>query len=500
MQVMLSDHMLEHPEDFVRWCYPWGQKNTPLERFQGPREWQLEEFTELGRHIRAQKLRMSLGQDPEMYKLAVASGRGPGKSAFVSMLSHWFMSTVMGGTAIVTANTHSQLADKTFGEIGVWLTMAINSFFFEPLSMSIRASDWFEDLLKKELKVGTKYYYCNGVLWQEDNPDAFVGAHSQRGMLVLFDEASGIPDNIYNTTRGFFTEKTLVRIWACFSNPRKNAGTFFDIFEDEKSGWRTRQINSLSVKEIDHAPLEEIIKKYGADSDEARVEVYGQFPRTGDRQFISRAAVREAQERDLFNYNPKDEPLIMGVDPARFGDDATVFRFRKGRDAKSITPQEFRGLDNMKIVDKILQAIHTYNPDHIVIDSGAGAGIIDRLKELKIQVHECIFGSTPNDPQYYDRRTELWGLLRDWLPGSMIDNSKELAQDLCTPEKEHIGREDKIKLESKSKMKRRGVASPNHGDALALTFYKKWVKAGTHRTARNRNVGRHPSWTKPLLG
>ena len=499
MSIMLSDHMKENPADFVRWCYPWGQKNSPLERFKGPRAWQIEELEALGAHIKLQKKRMAEGLDPEMFKLGVASGRGPGKSALVAMLSHWFMSCVLGGTTILTANTHTQLADKTYGELNVWLTMAINSFFFESLSMSIRPAEWYADLIKDELKIGTKYYYVNGVLWQEDNPDSFVGAHSQHGMLVIYDEASGVPDNIWNATRGFFTEKTLYRIWAAFSNPRKNAGTFFDIFEDEKSGWRTRQINSLDVKEIDSAPLEEIVKKYGADSDEARVEVYGQFPKTGDRQFISRSQVRDAANRELDGYDNKDEPLVLGIDPARFGDDATVFRFRAGRDARTIPPQEFRGLDNMQIVDKVLQAIHTYNPDHIVIDSGAGAGIIDRLKQMGIKVHECLFGSSPLDPQYYDRRTELWGLMRDWLPGGLIDNMKELSSDLCTPEKETIGREDRVKLESKAKMKRRGIKSPNHGDALALTFHMKWAKAKVHKTAKGGKNRRHASWTKKLL-
>jgi hypothetical protein len=154
----------------------------------------------------------------------------------------------------------------------------------------------------------------------------------------------------------------------------------------------------------------------------------------------------------------------------------------------------------MQVVDKVLQAIHSHNPDHIVIDSGAGAGIIDRLKQLGIKVHEALFGGVSGDPQYFDHRTEMWGLLRDWLPGGMIDGDRQLEADLCNPEKETVGREDKIKLESKAKMKKRGIKSPNHGDALALTFHMKWARGTTHKTSRQGKPKRHDSWTKPLLG
>jgi hypothetical protein len=157
----------------------------------------------------------------------------------------------------------------------------------------------------------------------------------------------------------------------------------------------------------------------------------------------------------------------------------------------------------MQVVDLILQAIHTYNPDHIVIDSGSGAGIIDRLKQLKVKnIHEALFGGASGDPQFLDHRTEMWGRMRDWLPGAMIDSDRQLEADLCTPEKENVGREDKIKLESKDKMKKRGVKSPNHADALALTFHKKWlnVKLTRRTTSQGGNVNKHKSWTKSLLG
>jgi hypothetical protein len=496
MQVLYSDQCRDNPLFFVLYAFPWGVPGTTLAHVKGPREWQRRELEKIAEHIAENKKRVARGEMPLVYKLAVASGRGIGKSALVSWLTLWMMSCHYGSTTIISANTDTQITDKTFGEIGRWLTLSINHFFFEVTQKSITAAPWLKERLKADMKIDAKYYYANGVLWNEDNPEAFAGAHNPIGMMVIFDESSGIPQNIWNVAIGFFTEISCYRFWFAFSNPRSGVGAFYDCFYNGHT-WNTRQINSLHVEGVDTTELLELIRKNGEDSDEAKVEVYGQFPRQGTRQFIARDVVKMAKERILEAYD-NTEPLIMGVDPARFGDDATVFYFRRGRDGKSIPFQEYKGKDNMQVVDLVLQAIHNYSPDHIVVDSGAGAGIIDRLKQLGIKVHEALFGSSSNDPQYYDHRTELWGLMLDWLRGAMIPSDPLLEADLCNPEKETQGREDKIKLESKEKMKRRGIKSPNVADALALTFHKKWVKVNRQKSGTGPK-NKHKSWTKPLL-
>jgi hypothetical protein len=496
MKTIFSDAFKDRPLLYVMYAFPWGKKGTPLEKFKGPRKWQIEELENIAAHITENKARVARGEDPLVYKFAMASGRGPGKSAFVSWISLWFMSCIMGGTGIISANTDTQLTDKTYGEINNWLAMAINGYWFESTQKSIKPAAWYKEILEKEMQIGCAYYYVNGVLWNEDNPESFAGAHSQIGMLLQFDESSGIPQPIWTVSSGFFTEKTVYRFWFAFSNPRAGAGAFYDLFNSD-SGWRTRQLNSLDVEEIDKTELEGIVKKYGEDSDEAKVEVFGQFPNQGTRQFIARSAVDAATQRLLENYD-RDEPLLMGVDPARFGDDCTVIRFRQGRDARILPPVELKGLDNMQVVAKITQLIYSHNPDGIFIDSGAGAGIIDRLKELGYKVYEVGFGSASGEPQYFDHRTELWAKLREWLNGGMIDPHKKLKTDLCSPEKELVGRESKEKLESKEKMKKRGLKSPDHADALALTFHAKVARKGL-QTSRKRRPSKYGGWSRNVL-
>lgn len=471
LETLLHPDIKDDPYAFVMYAFPWGKPNTPLANFTGPKRWQAEELMKLRDHIKANRERMSRGEKPLVYKCAIASGRGIGKSAFVAMVVIWFMSCIPGGSSIISANTDTQLTSKTFGEISKWLTLAINGFFFERTQKKITPTEWYAAQLRNALKVDSGKYYAEGILWNSDNPDAFAGEHSSIGMLLIFDEASGIPQPIYSVSDGFFTDLTLYRFWFCFSNPRKNTGPFFECFHSHRAFWVTRQLDSRTVEGLDTTVYDEIISKNGEDSDTARVEVKGQFPSQGDHQFIGRQLVVDAQQRVLDRYDDH-AALVMGVDPARFGDDSTVIRFRRGRDARSAGPTvEMKGLDNMAVANKVADLIETHAPDGVFIDSGAGAGIIDRLKERGYKVFEVGFGTESKDRTYEDHRTEMWAKMRDWLPGAMLDTNQFLADDLTGPEYEFRGAEDRIKLESKEKMKKRGIASPNHADALCLTFH-----------------------------
>jgi hypothetical protein len=255
-----------------------------------------------------------------------------------------------------------------------------------------------------------------------------------------------------------------------YSNPRRNSGAFHDAFKVYPEFWRLRQLDSRSVEGLDGANFDRMIKQFGIDSDTVRVEILGQFPQTGNKQFISNEAVYGAQQRDLLP--DPGAPLILGYDPARFGDDDNMVRFRQGRDARSIPAIKWRGLDNWESADRLAEIIDKHNPDGVFIDSGAGAGIIDILKHRRYQVTEVSFGSSaPSDTQWANKRTAMYGAVRDWLPGGCIDKSPELFGDLTSADYDFYGKaKDKQILESKEIIKGKIGRSPGDGDALALTF------------------------------
>lgn len=469
MTELWDPQIAEDLEAFVMFCFPWGRPNTPLHDKKGPRNWQREECQAITDHIRNNRKRMVQGLMPEVYKSATASGRGVGKSAILAWIINWMMTCNVGSSTIVTANNEDQLKTRTWAELGAWHTLAINSHWFDRSALHLRPAPWYAEALAKQLKIDSAYYYAHAQLWSEERPEGFAGIHNPKGVLVVFDEASGIPKPIWDVTDGFFTEPVLHRYQFAFSNPRRNTGPFFECFHANREFWRKRNLDSRTVEGTDLQVYENIIKQNGEDSDVARVEVKGEFPRQGDKQFISRSSVDDALLREI----PDDNwaPLVMGVDPARFGNDKTVIRFRQGRNGKVIPPIKLKGKDNMEVANECAALIDQYQPDAVCIDAGNGTGIIDRLREMKYRrIYEVWFGSKSAQPEWADKRTELWAKMRDWLKGGVIDNDEDLKSDLCAPEYKFT-KSESIRLESKEELKARGFHSPDDADALCCTFF-----------------------------
>jgi hypothetical protein len=463
MTRLWSPAIANDPEAFVLFAFPWGQPNTPLAKFSGPRKWQREILRDIGKHIKANEGKANM----DTLREAVSSGRGIGKSALVSWLILWMLSTRIGSTVIVSANSEAQLRSVTWGELTKWQAMIINSHWWEISATKIVPAQWLTELVERDLKKGTRYWAAEGKLWSEENPDAYAGVHNHDGMMLIFDEASGIADAIWAVGAGFFTENILDRYWFAFSNPRRNSGYFFETFNSKRDFWRTKQIDARTVEGTDKQVYEQIIAEYGEDSIQARVEVYGDFPSAGEDQFISLMIVEDAFKRP--KYKDETAPIVIGVDPARGGLDSTVIVVRRGRDIVAI--KRYKGEDTMSIVGRVIDAIDEYKPTLTVIDEGGlGYGILDRLTEQRYKVRGVNFGWKAKNPVMWgNKRAEMWGAMREWLRTASIPQDKMLKDDLVGPMKKPNSA-GTIFLEGKKEMKSRGLASPDAADALAVTF------------------------------
>ena len=207
MTRLWSPKVKDDPEAFVLFCFPWGQPNTPLAKFSGPRKWQREVLRSIGDHIKANDGKLQM----DTLRQAVSSGRGIGKSALVSWLILWMMTTRIGATVIVSANSEAQLRSVTWGELSKWAAMAINAHWWEISATKLLPAQWLTELVERDLKKGARYWAAEGKLWSEENPDSYAGVHNHDGMMLIFDEASGIPDAIWSVGAGFFTENILDR-------------------------------------------------------------------------------------------------------------------------------------------------------------------------------------------------------------------------------------------------------------------------------------------------
>lgn len=463
MSRLWSPAIKDDPLAFVLLTFPWGEQGTPLEHFKGPRKWQRDILIDIRDHIAQNQGKI----DFDTFREAVASGRGIGKSALVSWLVIWMLSTRIGSTTIVSANSEAQLRSVTWAEITKWLAMSLNSHWFEIAATRIMPAKWLTELVERDMKKGTRYWSVEGRLWSEENPDAYAGVHNFDGVMLIFDEASGIPDPIWSVSDGFFTENTPHRFHLSFSNPRRNTGYFYETFHSKRAFWRTRNIDARDVEGTDKNVYQRIIDEYGPDSYQANVEVYGQFPSEGDDQFIAVNLVDDAMRRP--RYKDENAPITIGVDPARFGADATVIAIRQGRDIIDI--RRHRNADTMETVGYVIEAIEEFKPALVCIDEGGlGAGIVDRLKEQRYKIRGVNFGNKAQKQLMYgNKRAEIWGAMRDWLKDASIPNDRFLKSDLISP-KIKPDSKGAIFLESKKDMKARGLASPDAADAIAVTF------------------------------
>jgi hypothetical protein len=320
-----------------------------------------------------------------------------------------------------------------------------------------------------------KTWRIDAVPWSESNTEAFAGLHNEgKRIIVVFDEASAIPDIIWETTEGALTDANTEILWFAFGNPTRNTGRFKECFGRLRHRWKTRQIDSRTVAITNKDQIAQWVADYGEDSDFVRVRVRGVFPRAGSMQFIDGERVEAAQTRQVDV--PPGEPLVIGVDVARFGDDQSVIAFRRGRDARSIPWITLRGLDTMQVAAKVAEAAQVRRAQTIFVDEGGlGAGVVDRLKQLGIRCIGVNFGSSPSGfnlgegVKVRNKRAEMWAGAREWLRNGAIPADQELAADLTGVEY-GFDADNAIQLERKEHMKRRGLASPDKGDALALTF------------------------------
>jgi len=442
------------PSKYADVAFAWGE--GLLEKAKGPRAWQTKILS-----LIQEKLSVSATRHQPI-RIAIASGHGIGKSSLIGMILNWAMSTCDDCKAVVTANTGTQLATKTVPRVEEWFKQSVTKFLWDMKATSITSKEQGHERL----------WRVDYIPWSENNTEAFAGLHNKGKRIVLvFDEASGISDKIWETVEGALTDEGTEIIWLAFGNPTQNTGRFRECFGKFKHRWETFQIDSRQVEGTNKAEIDKWIEDYGEDSDFVRVRVRGEFPRAGSTQFIGSDVVAACRKYRAQGY--ESLPKILSVDVARFGDDQTVIGIRQGRRARILG--KYRGKDTQWTAEQTVAFIRQEVPDAVVIDGdGLGAGVVDALQHRGYKSFEFHGGATPLDvAAYYNKRAECWGLMRDWLvAGAQIPDESELADDLCGPEYGFSGKQQ-LQLERKEDMKKRGLASPDCGDMLAMTFAVK---------------------------
>lgn len=459
------------PLGFARCAYAWGQGDLQGEA--GLRAHQIKLFTEIRDHLENPLTRY------KPFRKTISSGHGIGKSAEIAILTVWGLSTFEDCKVILMAGTGDQLKTKTQPEVAKWFRLGVNADLFEVNVTSIKVREEGHE----------QTWRADFTTWSEENPQASAGAHNRRKrLIIIYEEAAGIPDSIWKTQEGAMTDADTEIIWIAISQCTRSEGFFYEaVFGSQRHRWNPEVIDSRSVEGVNVEEINEDIKVYGENSDHVRVRWLGLYPLAGEGKFIDLEMVQNAQTRMLPTFN--DDALVAGVDLSWGGSDDTVIRFRKGLDARSIPPIKIRGqfTKNPAVVrERLADILRTkFNGDRVAMmfldNSGVGGNagaILAGLQALNLKnVMGINFGDQAlNDKFYVLRRDEMWGKMKDWMrDGGCLDSDPELKTDLQKPIL-MSNKEQRIKLEPKEAMKKRlskmglDSSSPDDADALALTF------------------------------
>ena len=401
-------------------------------------------------------------------RVAIKSGHGVGKSALLSWVILWWLLTRYPSCVACTAPTGHQLDDVLWGEVAKWYR---------------RLPPGLKELLevtsdKVVLASAPKESYAVARTARKEKPEAFQGFHSDN-MLFIADEASGIDPIIFEVAEGTMSTpgaKTLLT-----GNPTRTSGYFYDAFHKMRAHWETMTVSCGDSGQVTEKYVKSMADKYGADSNVYKVRVLGEFPSDDDDSIMPLAVVESAVNRHIDI--PESEPVVWGLDVARFGSDKTALCKRKGR--RLLEKIEcWKGKDLMQtcgMVHERYKKVEKYaaeRPSEILVDSiGLGAGVVDRLREIGLPVRGVNVAEVPAVGALYNRlRDELWFNARDWFTGydCSMPKDEDLIAELTTVKYKYTSL-GKLQAESKDDMKKRGLQSPDLADAFCLTFAHRWT-------------------------
>jgi len=296
-----------------------------------------------------------------------------------------------------------------------------------------------------------------------DNPDALRGVRLDG---VVMDEVAQIKPEVWqDILQPALSDR---KGWSLFIGTPAGVNLFSELFfrAERLPEWHSARYTVYDTGSLDPDEVERLRRDMHETSFSR--EYLCDFSAAGDNQLISLSDVQDASRRQVKLPDYQYAPRILGVDPARFGDDRSVIFPRQGLVA--FPPIVMRGVDNMELAARVASKIDEWKPDAVFCDAGAGSGVIDRLRQLRHSVIEVPFGGKPIDDQYINKRTEIWCVMADWIRmGGSIPDDVALKQDLAAPVYSYNLAGKKV-LESKDELKARGLPSPDLGDALALTF------------------------------
>lgn len=413
--------------------------------------------------------------------ISVVSGTGTGKTATLAWLVLWALCTHARAKIPCTATTFTQVQTLLWPEVLRWHSQ-----------MSPAFRGFIEIGATQIMQKGNGECFAFIKAAQANNPASFQGVHSEF-VLFIFDEASGIPQSIYDAAEGSCSHAGSTGVsgqalFVCAGNGNLASGPFYDSHNAKRAGWKCLSFSSRNSPFCGADYIARQEKMYGKSSNQVRIRVNGQFPKDDPDTVILHDWAEGAKLRDVSE--PDSIVRVAGLDPKGSGGDSIGFCIRQGRVAYRFEewPTEWQ---EAQIIGRVMQLWRERAFDEINIDCiGVGSGVCSVLEQQGVPLRRVNVGQAPvfKPDQFVKLRDDLWWEGRDWfragdcrihaglLPGQLPDEAHvefldKAVHELTTP-KSRPHSSGRTRIESKEELKRaeRIGHSPGLADAFVLTF------------------------------
>lgn len=433
--------------------------------------------------------RIDLGHEEEAKpgenrRIAKRSGHGVGKSTANAWMIINHILCYYPQKTVCTAPTMAQLFDALAAETKAWI---------QKMPPALR--DLFEVKHDRiELKARPEDSFVSFRTSSPEKPEALAGVHSAGHVLLIADEASGIPDAVFETAAGSMSGHNAITILT--GNPVRTSGLFFEVFRSLKDEWTTLHTSCVGHPNVAPDFVRQMALQYGENSNAYRVRVLGEFPLADDDAVIPFELLEAALKRDV---KPMLVRPVWGLDCARKGADRSALAKRRGN--VLLEPvKTWEGLETMELVGRVKAeydaTMPSARPAEILVDAiGIGAGVADRLRELGLPIRSINVSESPSlGDRYLNLKAELWWRGREWFQARdcNIAGDEKLMTELSIVEYGYTSA-GKIKIVPKEETKKKHpkIGSPDRADAFILTF-------AAHAAIASAGNKGNLSWNQPL--
>jgi len=408
-------------------------------------------------------------------RYALAACKGPGKSAAESWAGLWFSSTRYDAQVIATSITGDNLKTGLWKEIATWYALS---------PMLQQACELTAE--KLVVRGSEKTWWCYARSFPKDadttqQAATLAGFHSKH-LMFLGDEAGDYPDGVIAAAEGIFANDGEAYLILA-GNTTRTSGPLYRAVKNQSGLWWVKRITGDPdapdrCSRISRSWAEAMIAEHGREHPWVKINVLGEFPNIQANKLLGPDDVERARRRNPQRREYVQEPIVIGIDTARQGDDMTALCKRQG--CMTWQLRTWRLADSMALADQIAGVLAQEKPDAVFIDTGGPSGIavLDRLRQLGFRCQGIDFATDPvgddsTAPAFGNRRAEMYYKAAQWVRryGSLPQDI-ELGVELCEPEYfvDAKGKQTKFWIEPKAEIKKRLSRSPDRADAFALTF------------------------------